>query len=149
MKFTIIGSGQTYAAIRQLAGELQIHNVTFLERAEYTALPDFIASADVCLGIFGNTGKTQRVIPNKVYEYAAMAKPIITSDTPAVRELFNEQEIMLIRNDDPEILADAIVRLQKDPDLRNRLAENGYRKFVNSATPEILGQQLKNIIEKL
>ena len=149
IEFTILGSGQTYFAVRKLADDLGVKNIKFIERVSYDSLPNYIASADICLGIFGDTAKTRRVIPNKVYEYAAMAKPIITADTPAIRELFNQDDLLLIKSGDPKMLADAILQLKNDPAGRTVFARNAYKKFVKYATPEILGQQFKDIIQQL
>ncbi|PIZ72685.1 MAG: glycosyl transferase family 1, partial [Candidatus Portnoybacteria bacterium CG_4_10_14_0_2_um_filter_44_20] len=81
IKFNILGRGQTYREIRELASNLNIKNINFIDGVPYEAIPKFIGEADVCLGLFGNTAKTQRVIANKVYETIAMAKPVISADT--------------------------------------------------------------------
>ncbi|MEK7589178.1 MAG: glycosyltransferase [Patescibacteria group bacterium] len=148
IKFNILGDGQTYPEIKKLAGDLEIKNVNFINRVEYGKLPEYINQGNICLGVFGQTAKTNRVIPNKVYEYAAMRKPIITADTPAIRELFNEGDMILIQSN-PENLASAILKLKNNPGLRESLADNAYNKFKRFATPEILGRELKQIGEKL
>ena len=108
-----------------------------------------IDNSDVCLGIFGDTPKTSLVIPNKVYEALAMARPVITADTPAIRELFDENDMLLVKPADPESLAEGILRLKRDPLLRKKIAENGYNKFNKFASSIVLGRELKEIIEKL
>lgn len=145
VKFNILGKGQTYLEIRKLADKLGINNINFIDDVAYEELPRYINKSDVCLGIFGRTPKAQRVIPNKVYEYAAMSKPIITMDTPAIRELFGPEDVMLIDNDS-RVLADAILKLKKDEQKRRELGRNVYNKFKSSATVAMLGKQLLEII---
>lgn len=109
-----------------------------------------MARADVCLGIFGKTNKAKRVIPNKFFEVLATRKPCLTADTPAVRELFKDREHCLFCNTaDSQDLAQKIMELKNNPDLRNKIAENGYRLFKEKLTPQILGRELKGILEEV
>lgn len=113
-------------------------------------LPDRIRKADICLGIFGDTDKAARVIPNKVYEAIAMRKAVISADTPAIRELFTDREnILLCKRADPRSLADAILELCHNADLRHRIAEGGYRLFQERATPEKIGAELLSCLQNL
>jgi glycosyltransferase involved in cell wall biosynthesis len=147
IKFNLIGSGQTYKNIRKLAEELKVENINFIDRVPYEELKNYIAEADICLGIFGTTEKTQRVIPNKVYEYLAMGRPVITGDSPAIRELFNDrQEMIFCKVGDAEDLAKKILELKNNGQLRNTIAKNGYNKFINNLIPKILGGQLKEYL---
>jgi glycosyltransferase involved in cell wall biosynthesis len=149
VKFLIIGDGQEKKKMINLAGELNLKNVEFAGFMDQKWIRDKIAQADVCLGIFGDTGKTKRVIPNKVYECLAMQKPVITADTPAIRELFDEKDLMLVKTADPRSLADAILNLKDDPGKMNSIAVSGYNKFKSNACPGVLGKELKNIINEL
>ena len=147
VEFQILGRGQTFAMVMKLARELSPTNIQFIDRVAYEDLPGYIAAADICLGIFGKTDKTSRVIPNKVYEYAACRKPIISVDTPALRELFDGADIKMIKPDKVELAA-AIMELKNSETLRDRLAENAYDKFINNARPLLIGRGLINIFEK-
>ena len=71
-----------------LARELHLRNVTFLPFVPLPQLPSLIHSADLCLGIFGTSEKARRVIPHKVLDAIACGVPVITADTPAIRERF-------------------------------------------------------------
>lgn len=110
--FTLIGKGQTYTEMRKRAEGLT--NITFKDRVPYEELPDHIRKADVCLGIFGTSGKAQRVIPHKVYDAVACGVPVITADSPAMREKFTDgQDVVLCRAGDPHDLAENIVSVCK------------------------------------
>lgn len=147
--FNIIGRGQDYQESRNLAAQLNLSNINFAGNVLYNKLPEYISSADVCLGIFGKTLKTDIVIPNKVYDAIACAKPVITADTPAISELFKDKEdILLCRKADPEDLAEKILLLKNNSDLRERIGQGGYQLFKNYLTEIYLGAQLKRIIHE-
>ena len=148
IKFMLIGSGQEKQIILKLAQDLKIKNIDFVDFLPQNKLAFEIVKADVCLGIFGKTEKTQRVIPNKVYQCAAMKKPIITADTPAMRELFDDKDLMMIRAANPKALADAILILKNNHEQREELAKNCFNKFIKYATPKVLGRELKKILEQ-
>ena len=104
--FTLVGSGQTYRSMRALADKLQLTHVAFHERIPFTELPDRIRKADLCLGIFAKGGKASRVIPHKVYDAISCGVPVLTADTPAIHEQFEDgKEVILCTAGDPEDIA--------------------------------------------
>src|SRR3989338_545551 len=148
ISFLIVGDGQEKKKMLNLAGQLNLKNVEFAGFMSLEWIREKISQSDICLGIFGNTPKTKRVIPNKVYECLAMQKPVITADTPAIRELFDEEDLMLVKVADSESLADGIISLKRDPDLMNKIAINGYNKFKDNASIRVLGEKLNNIVNE-
>jgi len=147
--FNLLGRGQTYQKNLGLAKKLEIKNINFIDRVPYEKLADYINMADISLGIFGDTLKTQLVIPNKVFESIACAKPVITADTPAIKELFTDGENMIFcQPANPEDLAKKILKLKNDAMLRQQIAQSGYRIFKEKCTEKILGGQLINIIKE-
>lgn len=108
-----------------------------------------IAEADVCLGIFGTSGKARRVIPGKAFLALAMGKPLITGDSPAAQELLeNGKTAILCELGSPHALADAILRLKKDPFLRQRIGEEGRKLFQTRCTPRVLGSLFASLIQE-
>lgn len=147
--FNLIGRGQTYEKTRKLADSLNLKNVNFLKPVVYENLPRLINQADICLGIFGDTPKTDLVIPNKVYEALACRKAVITADTPAIKELFTDREnILLVKKADLRDLADKILFLKNNAEKRNRIAIAGYLLFQDRLTPKKLGGELVGIIHE-
>lgn len=131
IRFRIVGQGQESRHVRELAGEWELTNIDFVDNVPLTQLADYVDMSHVCLGIFGNTPKTTRVIPNKVFEYMAMGKAVITADTPAIRELFenNNQPLVLVPRADPVALAEALRALASDPARRAQLGREAAAFF--------------------
>jgi glycosyltransferase involved in cell wall biosynthesis len=141
----VVGGGPTAKSVRRLAEDLNITSVRFLNRRPYDELPALMASAHVCLGIFGTSGKAQRVIPNKVFDALAAARAVVTADTPAAREVLTDGEnARLCPPGDPEALAEALATLERQPDVRERIAHRGHQLFrtcfsVDALTPVLSG----------
>lgn len=72
-------------------------NVTYINWLKQTELAKYIAFSDLCLaGHFSSTvNKAKRTIPGKAYIYQAMGKKMILGDSPANRELYEENNKVL------------------------------------------------------
>lgn len=148
LQFTLVGSGQTYDEMRELAEKLDLQNIRFVEKVPQNQVPKWIAQSDLVLGIFGCTDKAQRVVPHKVFQGLAMRKPVLTGDSPAIRELFvSGEHLLTCEMGDPEALAGAILSLQCDLHLRARIAEGGYRLVKERFTPQPLGRALTTVLQ--
>jgi len=89
-------------------------------------------------------------VHNKIKEGLAMAKPVITGDSPAVRlELTHGEHVYLCERANPRALADAILTLRAGPTLRAQLAQQGHRRFSEHFTVASIGQQMRTHLESL
>jgi len=148
--FNLIGRGQTFGEDRKFAERLGVKSINFMDPVPYDKLPDYISRTDVCLGIFGDSPKTELVIPNKVFEAMAMAKPVITADTSAIRELFTDKKnIFLCRRADSRNLADAILQLKQNDELRHMISDGAYNLFKSRVSEDIIGAEFKQILSGL
>jgi len=149
IRFEIVGSGQLSKKVASLAESLNLTNVSFTEWVDYERLPEKIRESKICLGIFGNTAKAKRVIPNKVYQALATGKPVITGDSPAAREaLIHGENAILCEVGEPGRLAEAILLLKKDPLLRRKIAEAGHSLFKRRFTTEKIGRMVKGLVSQ-
>lgn len=114
IRWRIVGSGQEERRIDELVAERKLRSVERLRWVAYEELPALIADADVCLGIFGTSGKASRVIPNKVFQCLACRRPLITRDSPAIRELVPEPSTLIrfVPAGDAVALAEAVLSIR-------------------------------------
>jgi len=145
----LVGSGQLLPEARGLVQRLGLGRVHLhTEWMDAETLRAQVRAADVCLGIFGTTAKAARVIPYKVLGALALARPVITRDSPAIRELLKDGEsAVLCPAGDPAALARALDRLQREPALGSRLATNGHQVYLRRCAPREVGRTLLEMLE--
>ena len=150
VRFVLVGAGQTYQMARALAERVGADTIEFVQPVPYTELAGMMSEADMCLGSFGTTARAQRVIPNKVFDALAVRRPVLTADTPGIREALTPGEhVWVCPAGDGEALADAIALLKRDPDLRRSLADNGYQRFTERFSLEAIARDLGEIVSHL
>ena len=144
--FTLIGIGQERERVLAMMEEEPLDKVIFIDWVDYGKLHHLIAKADVCLGIFGDSAKASRVIPNKVFQIVQSGKPLITMDSPAIRELFADENtyISLIEPASSEALADAIIYFLTNKD--HLFEEAPYSRLREKINPQSVGKMLVELL---
>lgn len=146
--FRIIGRGQTYKQSRKLADDLGLSNVTFIDPVPRNDIQKYICGSSIVLGVFGDTDKALRVIPNKVYDALASGRALITADTPAARELLEgEKNCLLCLVASPEDLAGKILELKNNHELREKISKGGRELFDQKLTPKNISLEFKKILQ--
>jgi len=137
--FKIVGGGQTYAESKAYAERLGLENLELIPWLEPEQLRQAMREAQVCLGIFGDTSKARRVVPNKVYQCLAAGAAVVAGRSPASEELMVDGEhALLCEMASGKAIAEAILDLKRAPALRKRLGANGARLFRERYMPRIL-----------
>jgi glycosyltransferase involved in cell wall biosynthesis len=147
IRFVLVGDGQTKPEAVDLANRLGCENVTFLDPCHGPALRDLLCRAAVLLGVFGTSAKAMVVVPNKVVDALALAKPIVTAGTPAIRRALDASQLAMVPPGDPRSLADAILALYSDPDERERLGRAGRAAYEAGFSPAVLRVEMAAILD--
>lgn len=146
IEFWIAGAGQTRKDIEEEAKHISI--VKMLPQIPFSDVKNYINSSDICLGIFGDSEKAHRVIPNKVFECCACGKATISMDSKGIRELFNKNNLILIKDDEKlsEEMAKKIIYYKNHKQELAKIGKNARNLILNKASSIVLGKQ---IIEEL
>jgi len=120
---------------------LNLKNVEYINWVPYEELPKEIAKADVCLGgHFSSVEKARRVISGKTFQFLAMKKSIIVGENKANGELLkHKKNCIMVEMANPKTLANAILELKFDHNLREKIAEAGYQTFLATKSEITIG----------
>ena len=122
LRLDIKGRGEHIPFLKQLAAELNVSDaVVFSEPCALEELVDFVAHGDVGIIPYRCDSFMELVLPTKAYEFAWMHRPIIASNTAAIRSMFRPGSIALCDPSQPESFAEAIIDLYSHPEKRTRM----------------------------
>ncbi len=116
MDWHLIGTGQEQELLETTLAGADHDHIRWQDWVPYEDLTEAISQADICLGIFGASGKAASVVPNKVYQALMSGRSVITRDSAAMTEMFgtSARGLKLIPHSDPTALLDAIAELRAE-----------------------------------
>jgi colanic acid biosynthesis glycosyl transferase WcaI len=122
--FLLVGAGAERNALIASARERRLGNVVFLPMQPKKAMPGIWSLCDVALVHLKDSPAFAEVIPSKMFEAMAMAKPILlVCPAGEAKDILLEDNAGLwVKAGSPEALAEAALRLQQDEPLRRELA---------------------------
>jgi glycosyltransferase involved in cell wall biosynthesis len=132
IEFTIIGDGQDGRFVEEYLKEYP-DSITWIKTWQSSSeIAKYIYGTDICLGIFGEGAKAQRVCPYKIYSYAMCGRAIITGETDWTRSLLTAQYFETIPVGSGELLALAIKELAGNETKRDFLAGSAAKFYEQS-----------------
>jgi glycosyltransferase involved in cell wall biosynthesis len=150
IRLDFFGIGPEKKRLTEIVRTNRLSNVHFHGYVSLEELLEGLANSHVCLGVFGVTRQALFTVQNKVWEGLAMRRAVVSGEAPTVnRSLKNGEHIYLVERNNPRALADAILELKGNPDLRTRLARQGYERFVKGNSVEAISAKATEILEEL
>lgn len=122
-KLLIVGTGPTEQSLREQADEMGLgESVVFTGAVDHADIPKHLSAMDVTTAPF-RTVDAFYFSPIKLFEYMAAGRCVVASQLGQIEDVIADGENgVLCRPDDAESLADALITLWSDPDLRRRMA---------------------------
>jgi len=108
-------------------------------------MPQYINIANICINPFEVNGATSDIIPGKILQYLACGKPVLATPLPGMVSLLQGPKNGLIFSRIDEF-AKNTVKLLKNPEIAERLGENGYRYVGNNHDELQLAHKLESIL---
>jgi glycosyltransferase involved in cell wall biosynthesis len=125
-RLMIIGSGRDEAIFKRQAGAVGVTDcVDFLGWLDYRDALAALQRCDVGLVPHHATASWQTTIPNKLFDYMSLGKPVIVSSARPTERIVTETRCGLVFADqDPQALAETIVAMA-DPAMREDCGRRG------------------------
>lgn len=129
-KLLLVGNGNNFDELNKLTNELGLNNyVIFTGKVPHALLPTYVKISDACLIPHLSNPHTNSTIPNKLFQYMLMGKPQIVTDLRPLKRIVEETQCgLIVPAGDHHAMANAIIKLAKDREGREKMGENG-KKF--------------------
>ncbi len=115
----IIGKGSCLKKYKDYVQRSKVlkERVTFTGWIDYGQIPLYLNKADIAVVVPQDKAINRYVIPRKLYEYMSCGIPVVASNLPAIREVLDESNAILVRPDDIKEIAKAIQLYFKDKEI--------------------------------
>jgi colanic acid biosynthesis glycosyl transferase WcaI len=148
--FLLIGEGAEKRNVMKLAKARRLTNIQFLDQQPRERIPAFVSAADVCLVLLKRTELFKTVIPTKLLEYMACARPVVVAVDGQSRQIVEEADAgVFVQPEDSRALARTICELEGDAARRNQMGANGRRYIVQRLSRERTARDYVRVLEGL
>ncbi|WP_082614540.1 glycosyltransferase family 4 protein [Mycobacterium sp. Root265] len=144
-----MGAGDSHDEVAALSARLGLADIVeFPGRVSDEFAQRCLSTADVCLAPDPRNPLNDVSTMNKVVEYMAMARPIVSFDLVEARVSAADAAVYVEPNDELKF-AQAIDALLDDPERRRRMGECGYRRVARELSWEVSRRALVRFYEQL
>ncbi len=145
LAFLLVGGGRKWADVRQAVDARGLTNVHLTGPVPYELAMNYVAGMDVCLLPFTHDAVSDGSCPLKLFEYAALRKPIVSTRTVEVQKIGAG---WIAFADDLAEAAGAIEEFLADPNLARQAGEAGRALVEQRYNWKLLTAEFAEYLEK-
>ncbi|MCC7522719.1 glycosyltransferase family 4 protein [Candidatus Uhrbacteria bacterium] len=145
-KILLIGNGEDENALKNLAEQLDVSKrIVFAGPRPYIELPPYLQASDIFVRASLSEG-----LGNSFLEAMACGIPVIGTPVGGIPDFLTDGETgIMCHPRDPKSIAEAVLRLIGDRDLRDRLVQNGSRLVADKYNWDRLADAFGKLLAKL
>lgn len=153
LKLVVLGDGSFMDALKALAVDVRVQNKIIFEGWQKQSLLNaYMVNTDICIIPHIKSEHTDNTSPNKLFHFMYFGKPVLTSNCNYIQEIVNEEACGLVYEyDNVKALAESIMKLYENDDLREKMGKNGksavLSKYNWEKTVVSMIQKYKSMIE--
>ena len=146
--FLMVGDGAERQALVQMRDHMALDNVMMLDQQPKSRMRELWALSDVSLVLLKKSDLFKTVIPSKIFESLAMAKPVILGVEGESAELIQTAQAgICIAPEQADELAGWVLKLSCEPELCQQLGRNGRTYVVKHFDRAVLAKKMSALIE--
>ena len=148
--FLLVGEGAEKERIVSLAQARGLTNLRFVSQQAREKIPDYIGASDTCLVLLRKAELFKTVIPTKMLESMSCSRPVIVGVEGQARQIVEEARAgVFVEPENPQRLAESILRLAGQKDLRESLGSNGRNYILQHFSRRSTAGEYIRVLETL
>ena len=148
VQFLLSGYGGTRPELERLCAEWGLTNVTFSGSIPRKELGPIVSSCDLAVTSFANFPVLATNSPNKLFDGLAAGLPVIVNSAGWTRDLVLDNDCgTYVEVTEPGQLADAVLRLRNDDELRARQGRNARTLAETTFARNLLAARFCEVLE--
>lgn len=146
-----VGDGPERQQLSERAASMGLDNIRFHGPFAKERMPEIVRAADMGVAVLANTPLFRTVYPNKVFDYMSCERPTLLGIDGVARKLVvdDAQAGVFAEPENARALADGILRLADDPELRARMGSNGRTWVLANQTRVALATRYLEVLMKI
>jgi colanic acid biosynthesis glycosyl transferase WcaI len=148
--FLMLGEGAEKEHITALAQERRLTNLRFVGQQPREKIPAYICASNVCLVLLKKTDLFKTVIPTKMLEFMACARPVILGVDGQARTIMEQARGgLVIEPESSDALANAVLYLAANQEIARALGERGRKYIVDNYSRDRTAAKYIHTLERL
>jgi len=142
--FLLVGDGEMMPEVRALVQDLNLEG-----RVVLTGLRQDVNELMALMDVFVHPAWFE-ILPRTIVQAQATGTPVVATRLGGVPEVIKEGKTgLLVPPRDPEALAEAVMRLLRDPELRARMGEAARASITSAYTVEAMVEAIEAVYDEL
>lgn len=150
IRFLLVGDGARRQELQEQAENQELDSVVFTGRLPKQEIPSLLNTVDVCLIHLEKSDLFKTVLPSKMFEAFACAKPVLLGVDGNAREVLDSADAgLFFEPENADALYESARTLRNDQEMRARLGENGLRHVREYYDRDVLAARFESLLLKL
>ena len=151
LRLELYGAGDALPDVRQ---RIEDHGLSHRAGVSGCFLPHDEVLArihDASVGVVANLAieRNKSALPTKLLEYVALGIPVVSSDQPAIREHFTDEEITFFIPGDADSLARALLWTAQNPTGAQAKAEAARKRYDEDYSWPVSAERYASLLQRL
>jgi glycosyltransferase involved in cell wall biosynthesis len=147
--FVLIGQGMQKQQLKDLAVNMKLDNVLFLDPVPKAEVFKYIFASDMGASVLKNVDTFKTVYSNKTFDYMACKKPIFMAIDGVSRELVEEADAgIFVEPENPSDFAEKVRFYMTNPQIIERQGDSGYAFAKQNFDRRVLADKYINYLKE-
>lgn len=147
VKLKLVGEGENLSELENLAKNLGISKyIEFFDPVPREKIPEIISESLISIIPLKQNFGFDYAIPIKLLEAMSCETPFISTKMKEMEKIADDSKAGIVVNNDPKEIAQAIIKLIKNPSLRTKMGKNGRKYIIDNF---VLEKNIKSLYERI